>query len=94
MAQRSATLKDVRALAAKLGATVEDEKTGHHHCCRVEAPRGKVWAADSLHEFVDDTNRPWKPDYADLLARMGYGLEDCPAGPECEWCFPDEDSAD
>lgn len=32
------TLKDVRKLATELGATVEDDKSGNCHCCRVEAP--------------------------------------------------------
>lgn len=82
------TLAKVRAAAAKLGATVEDEKVGHSHSCRVEAPHGKIWAEGDVHELVDDANRPWKPDYADLLSRMAYGLEDCPAGADCEWCNP------
>lgn len=85
------TLRAVRALAAKLGAKVEDEKIGYSHSCRVEAPPGKIWAEGDVHELVDDTNRPWKPDYADLLSRMGHGLEDCPAGDACEWCHPAED---
>ncbi len=79
-----ATLKKVRALALTLGAKVEDEKIGYSHCCRVEAPHRKFWAEGGVHELVDDTNRPWKPDYQDLLNRMNHGLEDC-VGP-CEWC--------
>ena len=78
------TLKDVKKLAAQLGAKVEDEKIGYSHCCRVEAPHRNRWVEGDVHELVDDTNRPWKPDYEDLLSRMGYGLEDCVG--DCEWC--------
>lgn len=80
-----ASLKDVKALAKSLGAKVEDDKSGHTHECRVEAPHRKRWAGEGIHELIDCTNRPWEPDYADLLDRMNYGLEDC-ADPECDWC--------
>lgn len=85
-----ATLATVRAFAATLGAKVEDDKAGNTHECRCEAPHGKVWAADGIHEFVDAAHKPWKPDYDDLLARMKYGVEDCPEGLACEWCHPTE----
>jgi hypothetical protein len=78
------TLKQVRTAAAKFGATVEDTKIGNTHECRVAAPYGQVWR-DGVHEFVDGANIPWKPDYADLLNRMSYGLEACTT-PDCEWC--------
>lgn len=78
------TLKDVKILAKRLGAKVEDDKCGHTHECRVEAPHRKRWSCDGIHELIDCTNRPWKPDYADVLARMNYGLEDCIG--DCEWC--------
>ena len=78
------TLAKVRALAKQLGATVEDEKIGNHHECRVEAPHRKKWSEGDVHELLDSANRPWKPDYEDLISRMNYGLEDC-VGP-CEWC--------
>jgi len=79
------TLRDVRARAAELGATVEDEKVGNHHECRCEAPHRFKWAGDDLHELIDSTNRPWKPDYADMLSRMSYGLKPCD-DVDCEWC--------
>lgn len=81
------TLSDVRKYAATIGAKVEDDKTGNCHCCRVEAPHRKKWACRGIHEMVDETNKPWKPDYADMLVNMKFGLEDC-ADPECEWCNP------
>lgn len=80
-----ATLRDVKKLAAKLGVKVEDDKCCCTHECRVEAPRRKVWKCGGIHELIDYTNQPWKPDYDDILNRMNYGLEDC-TDPDCEWC--------
>jgi len=84
------TLKDVRKLAKKLGAIVEDSKIGHVHECTVEAPAGHIWKADDIHQFVANAYIPWKPDYDDLLDRMAYGIEPC-TDPECDWCHPEED---
>lgn len=78
------TLREVKRVAAKLGAKVEDDKSGNTHECRVEAPHRKRWACDDIHELVDAANRPWKPDYADVVSRMNCGLTDCVG--ECEWC--------
>jgi hypothetical protein len=78
-------LRKIKQLAEKLGATVENTKCGATHECRVEAPKGKLWAEGNVHELVDAAYLPWKPDYIDLLSRMNYGLEDC-NNPECEWC--------
>ncbi len=84
------TLRKLKALAHKLGATIVDDKIGDTHECTAEAPHGKVWSCDGgLHMLVACAYRPWKPDYEDLHERMEYGLEDCP-DPECEWCHPDE----
>jgi hypothetical protein len=77
-------LREVRTVASFLGATVEDDVCGNTHECRVEAPHRKRWVDGGVHEMIANTYRPWKPDYADLLARMECGLEDC-EGP-CEWC--------
>jgi hypothetical protein len=82
------TLKDVRKLAAELGAKVEDDRSGLTHECRVEAPHRKRWACRGVHEMIDSTHRPWKPDYASVLSDMNFGLEDC-TDPECEWCEPE-----
>lgn len=79
------TLRNIKLLAAKLGAKVEDERAGNHHECRVEAPHRKLWKCRGVHEMVDSCYRPWKPDYKDMLESMEYGLEDC-LDPECEWC--------
>lgn len=79
------TLRDVKALAKKLGAKVEDDKIGETHECRVEAPYRKKWACRGVHEMVDSCFRPWKPDYDDMIACMEFGLEDCDDH-DCEWC--------
>jgi hypothetical protein len=84
------TLRHVKAHAALIGAKVEDDRSGQTHECRIEAPKGKVWKSDFIHEMIDCSNRPWKPDYADLMNRMHYGIEDC-TDPDCDWCHPEED---
>lgn len=78
------TLRQIRAKAKELGATI-DLTCGE---VNVEAPRGKVWRADGVHELV---NSPWFDqtrtellEYA--LERMLEGLDECPDLPNCEWC--------
>ena len=78
------TLRQVKALAGKLGAKVEDDKCGHTHECRIEAPHRKHWVDGHVHEMIDAAYLPWKPDYAELISRMTCGLDDCIG--ECEWC--------
>ena len=85
----TATLRQVKAAARKIGAVVTDDIIGETHECTVEAPAGYRWLAADIHMFVDSAYVPWKPDYADLLERMAYGIEPCP-DPECEWCHPEE----
>lgn len=70
------TLRQVKALAKSMGATVCDEIIGHTHSCMVDAPDGKVWCCGFLHALTDCAYTPWKPDYADMLERMKHGLED------------------
>jgi len=79
-----ATLRQVKALAKRLGAKVEDIKDRHTHECRVEAPHRKHWVDGGVHELVDCTNTPWQPNYADVISRMDHGLNDCIGN--CEWC--------
>lgn len=82
-----ATLRQVKALAKRLGAKVEDGKAYGTHECRVEAPHRKQWVCSNVHELVDCSNIPWKPDYTDVIERMQHGLTDCIG--ECEWCDSD-----
>ena len=84
-------LKAVQAAATKLGAVIEDQKTGEHHTCEALAPRRHLWIATGNHCLVDSCYQPWKPDYADLLARMSYGIEPC-INPECDWCNESDDA--
>jgi hypothetical protein len=86
-----ATLAKLKLVAAKVGAKVEDQKIGNCHECRVEAPHRKIWKCREVHEMVDSCYRPWKPDYADMIANIEFGLEDC-TDPDCEWCNDSEES--
>lgn len=78
------THKQVKDAARAIGAGVTLEKHGDSWRLGVEAPRGFVWA-DGVHELVDWSYAPWKPDYADVLARMAYGVVPC-EDDECDWC--------
>ena len=86
-----ATLAKLKAEARRLGAKVEIEDDAGARTVRVEAPHGKIWREGDVHEIVDFTYRPWKPDYAHIIKRMSYGLEDCPNGPGCDWCHPEDE---
>lgn len=79
------TLAQAKKVANKFKATLVDQKVGYAHECCCEAPKGHIWKCDGLHELVDSANRPWKPDYQDLIDRMNYGVEKCEVS-DCEWC--------
>jgi hypothetical protein len=82
------SLREVKKVASKFQATVVDDKSFNVHRCAIEAPKGFIWSEGDIHELVDETNQPWKPDYADLVTRMNYGIEKCPHD-DCEWCNHD-----
>lgn len=78
-------------LAAKLGATVEENDGGWYEF-NVEAPKGMAWdfdGADPLHEFVTATPSRQRPDvwfWRDIVTRMETAtLGPCQAK-DCEWC--------
>lgn len=79
------TLATAKKVAAKYGATLVDDKVGNTHECRCEAPHRHIWKCSDLHELISSAYRPWKPDYADIIDRMEYGIEPC-TDPDCEWC--------
>lgn len=79
------TLKDLRAEAKRLGATIEIQKFSLSTTVSVEAPRGHRWSCDCIHELVDNVYTG-PNDYDDLLSRMSYGIEPCFERPNCEWC--------
>lgn len=85
-----ATLYQVKAEAKKLGVDVDDWKIGSGHGCDCRTPKGKIFAANFLHSICEETNRPWKPDYAHILERLEMGLEDCP-DIDCEICCEEID---
>lgn len=82
------TLRKLKSVAEKIGATIEDTKINDSHECCVFSPPGKFFCEGNTHILVDHAYQPWKPDYGHLIERMAYGLEDC-TDPECEWCHPD-----
>jgi hypothetical protein len=86
------TLSDLKRVARKLDPNIEvtQDIIGDSYCVEVISPPGFMFSCGDLHILVDHTYRPWKPDYADLIERLGYGLEEC-TDPECEWCHPDEE---
>lgn len=79
------TLAKAKKVAAGFKATLVDEKIGHAHECRCEAPKGHIWSSDFIHELIDSSNQPWKPDYQNMIDRMNYGVEKCEVI-DCEWC--------
>lgn len=83
------TLQTIRREAKRLGASVTMEKHGDSYRCGVEAPAGYKWGCDDIHEIVDWSYAPWKPDYEDILSRMKYGVEKC-EDEDCDWCHPEE----
>jgi hypothetical protein len=85
------SLRKLKILCDEIGATVEDQKIGMSHMCEVFSPKGKKFSCDGIHILCSDSYIPWKPDYKDLIKRINFGLEDCDDGPDCEWCYPEEE---
>lgn len=79
-----ATLAQVKKAAAKIGATIEQGRSGEAITCEAFSPPGFMFSEGS-HVLVDSSYLPFKPDYANLLERIGYGLEPCTV-PDCECC--------
>lgn len=79
------TLKDLRKAAKPYGAIITKERNGDTVDVSVEAPHRKIWAGAGVHVLIDASFYAEKPDYADLIERMEYGIEDC-TDPDCEWC--------
>ena len=76
------TIKDLKAAAAKVGATVEQDSAGVFQVC---APDGKQWAEGScIHLRVDFQeldgrrgNAKWaSAEIEDAIDRIAFGLEE------------------
>lgn len=72
---------------AKLGCTVDEETDGILY---VDAPTGKIFAEGShvlcYHYNFPGDRASWKPKvYADAIADLKNGLEDCD-DPNCDRC--------
>lgn len=85
------TMRDVRRVAAKYGATVEDASEGHwvtYHLC---APDGQQWACAEVHSLTVQWEprqgpavvREWRQTLlAGAIRDMEHGLVACE--PDCE----------
>jgi hypothetical protein len=85
------TLADLRREAAKHGATVEDDSSGHWSVFQCCTPVGKVWAATGDIHMI---RVEWR-DAADRASAIQAGLDDMAAGlgdcgdAECDYCRPE-----
>jgi hypothetical protein len=74
------TLRDLKAAAKKVGATVEDDSSGHVICYQVCAPAGKQWRESNGRHLVVCTasgSAVWVSSaIADAIDRINSGLED------------------
>jgi len=58
---------------------------------RAEAPKGRVWKSEGLHEFIAQYDVTLGDDdrlaaLRDIQQRMADGTEPCPQRSDCEWC--------
>lgn len=76
-----------RALARRLGATLEVSRSGTFDVT-AEAPAGAVWSATGTHDVVSSTwdDAPRAAVWAGIQADLEHGVQPCPARPDCEWC--------
>jgi hypothetical protein len=69
------TFKNITDHLDEIGGTVlTHARVGNSFVLEVEDPRYHVWNQGS-HALVDTVNYPYRPDYADMLARMRAGIE-------------------
>lgn len=82
------SMRDVKRVAKKVGATVEGGKIGRWYNYNVDAPCGQVWAASSTHalrvQWRADDKQDGQDALEDVLERMAEGLADCDQ--DCEIC--------
>ncbi len=78
-----------KQLADKLGATIDDEKSGDGHYVRFDAPAGHRLAGYDLHGSGFETYYPDKQCYNSYVNEMAQGFEPC-EDPDCEVCRPSE----
>ena len=88
------TRKQLNALAAQHGATIEDED-GFAIALVAELPRGKRWKCNDCH-CITAMSYPGKGATAyvcDTLAEdMRHGTEEC-WDDDCEYCWPPDPDA-
>jgi hypothetical protein len=92
------TLADVRRVAKKHGATLDERHSGpsgrYFNIC-VDLPAGKTWNANGCHGVYASTHNGGAEDRAeacrDAIEQMEQGVCDCGADcgdPECDTCHP------
>ena len=79
---------EVEKIAQDLGASLDEELTGHGVATDVISPAGHVWAATGEHvigilSFTSDA-----PEWGELAAYMGWGLQEC-EDEGCAFCLVD-----
>ncbi len=87
-----ATLRDLKKVAARCGATV-DESSKRHGFVNVDTPAGFVWMASGTHALCVDAGSVhahpglpvWDEAVRDCLERIAYGIGPCD-DPECDHC--------
>lgn len=90
-AAKSPTLADLRREAARHGATVENDSSGHWSVFQCCAPVGKVWAVSGDIHMIRVEWRYAQDRAAAIesgLADMAAGLGDCD-DEECDYCRPE-----
>jgi hypothetical protein len=79
-----------RALAKYPGVTLDAITEATGDSLILDAPAGKVFAANGCHCLVEQYRnsgaQSWKPEaYRDIVARLEYGLRDCTIE-DCDHC--------
>lgn len=90
-------MADVRRVAAKLGASVDEQssgKCGRSFSVLVDSPAGRIWNATGCHviyETTADGPAEWRRAVCEnAIAAMEQGTSEC-EDDECDHCHPVED---
>ena len=76
-----ATKTQAMRVAARLGATIEEDVYPDGGALYAYAPAGTRWATRGVHAVCSPYDFGGKPEaWADLIDGMGMGIEPCPDG--------------
>lgn len=89
-----ATRAQVKKRIQELGGDFETLRSAPNLDCQVFPPHGKRFVEMGLHVLVGTQNPHNTPSdvYADMLERMGPGVEDCDDS-KCDTCRADDEEA-